>query len=56
MNLSASIVSCGSEYTIILTVDGELMISGKLPFQIGKKDHLKRFEQLAKFEKSVQVK
>ncbi len=32
VNLSATIVSCGSEYTIILTVDGELMISGKLPF------------------------
>lgn len=32
------------------------MITGKLPFQVGKKDFLKRFEQLAKFEKSVNVK
>ena len=44
IHLNATMVSCGFDYSVILTVEGELMISGKLPFQVGKKDHLKRFE------------
>ena len=29
------------------------MITGQLPFNVNNKDHLKQFEQLAKFEPSV---
>jgi hypothetical protein len=49
-------VSCGFEYTICLTEDFQLMVTGQLPFEVNNKDCLHRFEQLAKFEKSVNVK
>jgi len=32
------------------------MVTGQLPFEVNNKDCLQRFEQLAKFEKSVNVK
>ena len=38
---------------MVLTFEGELMISGKLPFE---SSELYQFEQLAKFEAAVQVK
>ena len=49
-------ISCGHEYTLILTKTFELMITGRLPFIVNKKDHLSHFEQLAKFERTVIVK
>jgi hypothetical protein len=48
-------VSCGCDYTIILTQNGELMICGQLPFKVNDIDHLTKFEQLAKFEPTVKV-
>jgi hypothetical protein len=47
----STLVSCGRDYTILLTVDGTLMVSGQLPNQ----ECLCQFEQLAKFEPSVVV-
>ena len=49
-------ISCGTNYTILLTENGELMITGALPFKVNNRDYLKSFEQLAKFEKTVIVK
>lgn len=54
--LKATKVSCGDEYTVVLTTTCELLITGKLPFNVNKRDYLRSFEQLAKFEKSVVVK
>jgi len=54
--LKAQMISCGHEYTMVLTKSFELMITGRLPFIVNKKDYLSHFEQLAKFEKTVIVK
>jgi alpha-tubulin suppressor-like RCC1 family protein len=56
VKLKATKVSCGFEYTICLTEDFKLMVTGQLPFEVNNKNCLERFEQLAKFEKSVNVK
>ena len=48
-------ISCGHDYTILLTDGGEMLISGKLPFKVQDKDYLTSFEQLAKFDTQVQV-
>jgi len=49
-------VSCGHEYTIVLTKDYELMIAGKLPFKVNNRESLHSFEQLAKFCRGINVK
>jgi len=36
--LKSAKVSCGSEYTLILSENGELMITGQLPFKVNNKD------------------
>lgn len=54
--LRSKVISCGSNYTILLTETGELMIAGQLPFKVDNKSYLRQFEQLAKFEKTVLVK
>ena len=33
-------ISCGCNYTILLTENGELMISGALPFKVNNQDFL----------------
>ena len=48
-------ISCGHDYTILLTQQGEMLISGKLPFKVQDRDYLTQFEQLAKFDSTVQV-
>lgn len=55
MDLKVKYVSCGSDYTICLTEECELLVSGALPFDVGGKTCLNQFEQLAKFEKTVFV-
>lgn len=49
-------MSCGQQYTVVLTAENELMISGKLPFNLYNMEYLTRFEQLAKFDQNVRVK
>jgi hypothetical protein len=48
-------ISCGHDYTMVLTLSGELMIAGKMPFDIGDRETITQFEQLAKFETAVRV-
>lgn len=48
--LKSTEVSCGHNYTILMTENCELMITGQLP---GNNKILKTFEQLAKFDKNV---
>jgi len=40
---------------MVLTLSGELMIAGKMPFDIGDRENITQFEQLAKFETAVRV-
>ena len=47
----STLVSCGEDYTVLLTVNGELLVSGRLP----NRESIWQFEQLAKFEPSVVV-
>jgi alpha-tubulin suppressor-like RCC1 family protein len=54
--LKSEMISCGHNYTIILTQTQEMLISGHLPFKVSNDmDHLFQFEQLAKFDESVRV-
>lgn len=55
VQLKSSMVSCGHEYTVVLTAENELMITGKLPFNLYNMEYLTRFEQLAKFDQSIKV-
>ena len=56
MRDDVSRVSCGADYTICLTSECELLITGQLPFSVAGQDRLNSFEQLAKFERTVIVK
>ena len=56
VKLKSVLVSCGVDYTICLTEECELLITGRLPFEVASQHRLAKFEQLAKFERSVQVK
>ena len=42
--LKAQMISCGHEYTMVLTKSFELIITGRLPFIVNKKDYLSHFE------------
>ena len=54
-NLKSRLLSCGLDYTLILTQENQLVVSGHLPFKVNNTDHLSRFEQLAKFDPTVTV-
>lgn len=47
----STLVSCGEDYTVLLTENSELLVSGRLP----NKECIRQFEQLAKFEPTVVV-
>jgi hypothetical protein len=52
LQLKSQLVSCGFDYTVVLTAHNEIKIAGRLPS--GKTLH--SFEQLAKFDSVIQIK
>ena len=44
VGLKSRLISCGHDYTMVLTLDGELMIAGKMPFEVSDRDSIPQFE------------
>lgn len=53
-------VSCGTDYTFLISGANEILVSGKLPFMVksedeDEKDHIDTFQSIAQFDQRVKI-